>query len=138
MEPGTSFAKVAFEGGELFERVGRTLGVTGFGLNAITLQPRQRLRIHRHGTQEEVYLVLHGTLTLTIEGEEHPLRVGEIARVAPDVKRQVVNRGPDVCVVLAIGGSGSHESRDAEAFTAWDEPTGRAPQEVALPDDLPA
>jgi hypothetical protein len=37
-----------------------------------------------------------------------------------------------------MGRSGTHESRDAEAFTAWDEAIGRPPQEVPLPDDLPA
>src|SRR5689334_9150137 len=114
MTPGTSFGQIDLSSGELFARTGRDLGVTSFGLNTITLQPRQRLRIHRHAEQEEVYVVLAGTLCLVVEGEEHLLGVGATARVAPDVKRQVSNRGPGPCVVLAMGGSGTHESRDAE------------------------
>ena len=46
--------------------------------------PGQRGRIHRHTEQEEVYLVLSGTLTLWIEGERHELGQGELARVAPE------------------------------------------------------
>ena len=37
------------------------------------LRPGQRGRIHRHERQEEVYLVLRGTLTLEVEGEERDL-----------------------------------------------------------------
>ena len=48
----------------------RALGVTSFGINQMVLEPRQRGRIHRHARQEEVYLVLEGTLTLLVEGEE--------------------------------------------------------------------
>ena len=46
----------------------RQLGVTAFGINQIVLRPGERGRIHRHRRQEEVYLVLDGTLSLVIEG----------------------------------------------------------------------
>lgn len=138
MEQGASFGRIDLEGGGLFERTGRALGVTSFGLNAITLQPRQRLRIHRHAEQEEVYLVLRGTLSLLIEGEERRLGIGDVARVAPAVRRQLANSGEGACVVVALGGAGAHDARDAEAFTGWDETAGRPPQQVPLPDDLPA
>ncbi|MDX6589518.1 MAG: hypothetical protein QOI84_792 [Solirubrobacterales bacterium] len=37
-----------------------------------------------------------------------------------------------------LGGAGEHESRDARAWTSWDEEgEGRSLQEVPLPDDLP-
>jgi uncharacterized cupin superfamily protein len=137
MEQGTSYESVDFESEERFARLGRELGVTAFGLNAITLVPGQRLRIHRHARQEEVYVVVAGTLTLAVEGEERSLNVGDVARVAPGIRRQLINRERDRrCVVIAIGGAGEHESRDGEAFTSWDEQTGRPPQEVPLPPDL--
>ena len=137
MEPGTSYAKIDFESEERFTRLARELGVTAFGLNALILAPGQRLRIHRHARQEEVYVVIAGTLSLAVEGEERPLGVGEVARVAPGVRRQLSNREREQrCVVIAIGGAGEHEPRDAEAFTGWDQQTGRPPQEVPLPPDL--
>jgi quercetin dioxygenase-like cupin family protein len=48
--------------------------VTTFGLNAVTLAPGQRLRIHRHARQEEVYVVVAGTLTLAVEAEKRSLK----------------------------------------------------------------
>ena len=138
MEDGVSFARIRFDGSEQFQTVRRAIGVSTFGMNVISLQPRQRLRIHRHLRQEEVYVVLEGTLTLSIEGDEHRLGLGEVARVAPAVKRQLANHGPDLCVVLALGGDGVHEGRDGEAFVTWDESSGRPPQEVPLPPDLPS
>ena len=137
MDDGVTFGQVEFNSDEQFQSLRRDLGVTTFGMNVISLQPRQRLRIHRHHRQEEVYLVLSGTLTLSIEAKEHELKVGGVARVAPAVKRQLANRREAVCVVLALGGAEAHEGRDGEAFIAWDDPTGKPPQEVPLPPDLP-
>lgn len=124
---------------DFFQLLRRELGVTGFGINLLTLAPRKRLRVHLHERQEEVYLVLEGELTLIVEGEPHVLGVGDLARVAPAIRRQLTNPTAARAVVLALGGSGEHESRDARAWTAWDEQgEGRSPQEVPLPPDLPA
>jgi quercetin dioxygenase-like cupin family protein len=133
-----TFGKIELDGSELFQPVRRALGISSFGMSVISLQPRQRLRIHRHRIQEEVYVVLAGTLTLSIEMDERQLEVGEAARLAPEVRRQLLNRGDALCVVLAIGGHGEHEGRDGEAFARWDEPVGRPPQDVPLPPDLPS
>jgi mannose-6-phosphate isomerase-like protein (cupin superfamily) len=117
-------------------RLRQALGVTSFGINQMVLQPGQRMRIHRHRHQEEVYLVLEGTLTVAIEGEEAELGHGELLRVAPDVRRQLINYGPRRVLLLAFGGATQHEGRDAEAFAAWQDQTGAGPQDVPLPDDL--
>ena len=137
MEPGVARARLDFETGERFVPLRRQLGVTAFGLNQLVLQPGQRGRIHRHAEQEEVYLVLEGTLSLLIEGEEETLERGELVRVAPDVRRQLLNRGPGRVVLLALGGSGEHAGRDGEAFAAWEDERGVSPQELPVPDDLP-
>ncbi len=139
MEEGVSRAQLRGEAPERFNRLRAELGVTSFGINEIVLAPRQRGRIHRHRRQEEVYVVLEGTLTIALEGEEQPLEAGELIRVAPGIRRQLVNRGPDKLVLLALGGDGEHAGRDGEAFTSWDDhERGRAPQEIPLPGDLPA
>jgi len=98
VEPGTKTAAIDWELRERFLSLRRDLGVTAFGLNQLTLQPGQRGRIHRHGLQEEVYLVLRGTLTVKLEDAQAELREGELLRVAPEVRRQLVNASDRPCV----------------------------------------
>ena len=136
-ESDIAYAKIAADGDERFVSLRRQLGIASFGMNLIRLAPGERGRIHRHERQEEVYLVLEGELSLMIEGEDHRLRAGGLARVAPDVRRQLVNRRAQRLVLLALGGSEPHEGRDGEAFEAWDQATGRPPQEVPPPADVP-
>ncbi|MEY2534916.1 MAG: hypothetical protein QOF29_2826 [bacterium] len=138
MEQGTATTRLDPETGERFKRLRAELGVSAFGLNQIVLQPGQRGRVHRHERQEEVYVVLEGTLDLLVDGEEHTLEQGDLMRVAPDLRRQLVNRGPGRVVLLALGGAGEHEGRDGVAYADWEATEGVAPQEMAMPDDLPA
>ncbi|MBV9339133.1 MAG: cupin domain-containing protein, partial [Solirubrobacterales bacterium] len=121
---------------ERFTPLRRELGVSSFGMNQIVLQPGQRGRIHRHRHQEEVYLVLEGTLTVLLEDDPTELVQGELIRVAPGVRRQLVNRDPRRLVLLALGGAGEHQGRDGEAFASWSDEHPVAPQELALPPDL--
>jgi mannose-6-phosphate isomerase-like protein (cupin superfamily) len=137
MEDGVAFTRLDLSSPDRFVALRRELGVSTFGLNLILLRPGERGRIHRHTRQEEVYLVLEGTLTLVIEGEERTLSAGELARVAPPVRRQLVNAGPDLLAVVALGGAEPHAGRDGEAFASWDATEARPPQETPLPDDLP-
>ena len=136
MEDGIARSSLQDSAPDRFVSLRRQLGVTSFGINQMLLTPGQQMRVHRHHRQEEVYLVLEGTLTVYIEGEPEELRAGELMRVAPDVRRQLVNRGSQTVSMLALGGAGEHQGRDAEAFASWDEQTGRTPQEVPLPPDL--
>ncbi len=137
MDDGVEFARLKLDTDERFQRLRADLGVSTFGLNLILLQPGQTGRIHRHERQEEVYLVLAGELSLLIEGEEHRLPAGGLARVAPSVRRQLVNRRPERLVLLALGGAVEHEGRDGEAFASWDDATPKRPQEIPLPADVP-
>jgi uncharacterized cupin superfamily protein len=136
-EPGLAFATLDPDNGERFQALRRDLGVSSFGMNLIVLQPGQRGRIHAHERQEEVYVVLSGTLTLATAEGEHELGPGACARVAPAVRRQLVNRGRERCVLLAVGGAESHDGRDGIAFDDWDSAQGRSPQEMPMPPDLP-
>ncbi|MEZ5076930.1 MAG: cupin domain-containing protein [Solirubrobacterales bacterium] len=123
--------------GEVFRPLRRELGVSSFGINLITLEPRQRQRVHIHQRQEEVYVVVEGELTLIVEEVEHRLPRGTVAGVAPEQRRQLTNPSDQRVVVLCLGGSGEHESRDALAWGSWDEEgEGRSPRDVPLPPDL--
>jgi quercetin dioxygenase-like cupin family protein len=136
VEDGTAKTRLDPDSGERFLPLRRQLGVSAFGMNQIVLEPGQRGRIHRHKNQEEVYLVLEGTLTLLIEGERAELAVGEVIRVAPQVRRQLVNRGPGRVVLIALGGAGEHVGRDGEAFGDWSDVSPVSPQELPMPPDL--
>ena len=93
MEQGTATTRLEENPVDRFVRLRAALGVSSFGLNQIVLRPGERGRIHRHERQEEVYLVLEGTLTLEVEGEPRELAPGSLARVAPPVRRRLSNRG---------------------------------------------
>jgi uncharacterized cupin superfamily protein len=138
MEEGTARASLQPDSEQQFVSLRRALGVTTFGINQVVLKPGQRLRIHRHQRQEEVYLVLEGHLTVAFEDERAELGPGELLRVAPSVRRQLINRSRQRVVLIALGGDGDHRGRDGEAFTSWEQSTGAPPQEVPLPDDLPS
>ena len=137
MQDGVAYAKLDMGGTERFVPLRQMLGVTSFGMNLILLQPGARGRIHKHEWQEEVYLVLEGTLTLSIEAKERDLGTGELARVAPDVRRQLINRGPGRAAILALGAAGEHSGRDGIAYESWEATQGAPPQQVPLPEDLP-
>ena len=138
MQEGMSYVKLEMQGAERFQRLREPLGVSSFGINLIRLQPGQRGRIHHHAHQEEVYLVLEGVLSLVVEAKERDLVRGELARVAPALRRQLVNRGPERCVVLGLGGAGQHVGRDGTGFVSWEATEGAPPQDLPLPEDLPA
>ena len=140
MTDGVTSARLNAQADERFLRLRDALGVSSFGINVLVLEPGQRNRIHRHQRQEEVYIVLDGVLTLLAEGEPGEFVVGDVVRVAPSVRRQIVNRGPGRLRLLALGGDTAHEHapRDAEAFAAWEDTEPGTPQTVPVPEDLPA
>ncbi len=137
MEPGVTRTHVDPTSSERFQPIRRALGITTFGFNLMALEPGQRGRIHRHTRQEEAYLVLEGTLTVTVEREDHDLAPFDAIRVAPGLRRQLVNRGPVRVLLLALGGSEEHAGRDAQAFESWDDTVPRLPAELPVPADIP-
>jgi mannose-6-phosphate isomerase-like protein (cupin superfamily) len=50
---------------------------------------------HRHATQEELYLVLSGTLQFKLGDDVVDVPAATAVRVAPEVARSVWNEGPD-------------------------------------------
>ena len=121
---------------ERFLALRRQLGVSSFGINQIVLQPGQRGRIHRHKRQEEVYVVLEGTLTLVLEDaptESRARRVDPGGAAGPAPAGQP---GPGRLVLLALGGAGEHQGRDGEAFPSWADEQPVSPQELPMPPDL--
>jgi uncharacterized cupin superfamily protein len=85
-----------------WELVRRTLGLRAFGLNVVEIAPGEQIPEHDETgrDQEEVFLILSGTPTLVIDGEDHPTRTGVFARLDPEHRRTVRNDGSDPASVL--------------------------------------
>ena len=58
---------------------------------------------HRHGTQEEAYIVVAGAGQVLLDGTVHELRQWDVVRVAPEVVRAFA-AGADGLELIAIGG----------------------------------
>ena len=57
---------------------------------------------HRHKTQEEVYLVISGTLEFKLGDEVVDVPAGSAVRVAPDTVRSVWNEGPEDAALVIV------------------------------------
>jgi mannose-6-phosphate isomerase-like protein (cupin superfamily) len=71
------------------KKVRRALGARAFGFNYFTLGPNEEGREHDHAEQgqEEVYLVVRGSGTMRIDGDEIELRPGRFLRIDPEATR---------------------------------------------------
>lgn len=110
-----------FRGGMLRVRAG--LGVESFGMQVLRFPPnadRYPEHDHAHDGQEEVYVVLDGSVTLIAGGEERELRPGTFARVGPDERRKLVT-GDEPATVLALGGVPG-KAFEAAGYTNEGEP----------------
>jgi uncharacterized cupin superfamily protein len=93
-----------------FERTGgwalarRSLGVRAFGMNVVDIEPGATIPEHDETPrdQEEVFIVLSGSPTMVIDGEEHPAPAGTYARLAPEPTRTVANHGAEIARVLIV------------------------------------
>lgn len=81
----------------LARRARATLGVTGWGMQLITLPPSwDGYPNHKHGpadsdpNQEEVYIPLQGSGILHADGDTVELRPGMMVRVGPEQLRRIV------------------------------------------------
>ena len=94
-----------FGGG--FKLARAELGVTSFGMQVLDLPPNMNEGYPNHDHaetgQEEVYLTLRGSATMTVEGEEIELVPDLMVRVGPEAKR-CLRTGPDGARILALGG----------------------------------
>jgi mannose-6-phosphate isomerase-like protein (cupin superfamily) len=95
--------EAAFGGG--FVKARAELGVTSFGMQVIQMPPNYEdypLHDHAESGQEEVFLALHGSGWIDIEGERVDLEPDVLVRVGPEPKRKVF-AGPEGIRMLALG-----------------------------------
>jgi uncharacterized cupin superfamily protein len=82
----------------------RSLGLLAFGMNVVEIAPGDRIPEHDETgrDQEEVFVVLEGSPSMLIDGEEHPTPAGTLVRLDPEPSRTVVNTGGEPAKVLIV------------------------------------
>ena len=91
----------------------RPLGLQNSGLSLFRVAPGFRLPFgHRHGEQEEIYVVLEGSARFKVEDEMVEMRTFDALRIPPGVTRGM-EAGPDGALILAVGAPNT-DNRDAE------------------------
>ena len=98
-----------------FRKLRRALGVTEFGVNAITIPPGYETGRHFHDDQQELYFVHRGSIEIEFgDGSKHELREGGAARVDAATVRKLRNLSDsEDAVYLVTGASGGYIGRDA-------------------------
>jgi mannose-6-phosphate isomerase-like protein (cupin superfamily) len=96
-----------------FRKLRKGLGVTAFGINAITMPPGYETGSHYHDEQEELYFVHRGTIEMEFgDGSAHRLGEGGSARVDASTLRKVRNVGEGDATYVCIGGKDGYVGRD--------------------------
>lgn len=88
-----------------FHYAAKQLGVRAWGMNVLTLEPgatNYPEHDHRGDGQQEVYVVLRGSVSLLAGERRFELEAGSFARVDPEIRRKLVP-GLEGATVLAIG-----------------------------------
>jgi hypothetical protein len=103
----------------VWKPVRKTLGVTAFGINAYTAAAAGDEVVEEHTEQqlghEEIYLVVAGHATFTVDGKDVDAPVGTLVYL-DDVaaRRHAVAKEPNTTVVAIGGVPGTHE------ISAWE------------------
>lgn len=103
---------------ELEARFARTaLQGESLGLSHMKLAPNFRVPFgHKHGQQEEVYVLVSGSARLKLDDEIVDLRPWDAVRIGKDAMR-AVEAGPDGAEYLAFGAG--TDPRDAQMEPGW-------------------
>lgn len=79
------------------------LGLTGAEISVNSMPAGAEVPfVHSHKQNEEVYAILSGKGTMTIDGEKIGLKAGDWLRVAPEAKRQLAASADEGISYLCI------------------------------------
>lgn len=69
------------------------LGCEHLGVSVLSCEPGWAGKPHDHAedNQEEVYVLIEGEATVTVEGADVPMAAGDALRVAPESRRRITN-----------------------------------------------
>ena len=90
--------------GGMVRKARRAVGAHAFGFNYFIFPPDEVGHEHHHSdsNEEEVYFVVKGSGTMTVDGQDLELRPGRFVRVDPTATR-VPRSGADGLEFLTIG-----------------------------------
>jgi len=96
----------------------RALGCKTGAVSMQRLAPGARSPFgHRHGRQEELYVIVEGSGSMKLDDDLVELRQWDVIRVAPETTR-AFEAGPDGIELLAFGTPIAEES-DGEIVPGW-------------------
>ena len=93
-------------------RIGEKLGMKQAGCSLVELDPGKRAwPYHLHFAQEEFFIILAGQGTLRYDGEEYPVRAGDMifAPTGQGTAHQIVNTSGELLRYLAMSSASSTE-----------------------------
>ncbi|WP_330630586.1 cupin domain-containing protein [Halocatena halophila] len=119
----------------LKQPLGRALGASDVAINYYELLPSESFAFgyHRHSDQEEIFIVLSGTVTFETDDGERVVEEGSAIRFEPGVFQQGVNEGTERVRALAIGAP--QESGETEIRRDCPSCADRTPQSIEPGDD---
>ena len=84
------------------------LGTTGMEISFGTLGEGEAVPfLHKHKQNEEVYIILRGEGIFSLDGNDYPVKAGDVIRVEPEVSRGNRNTGSEpltyVCIQAKAG-----------------------------------
>jgi mannose-6-phosphate isomerase-like protein (cupin superfamily) len=92
------------------------LGLRNSGVSRYRLEAGSRTPFgHRHGEQEEVYVVVSGSARLKLDDEIVDLKQWDAVRIPPETMR-CLEGGPQGCELILVG---APNPRDAEMVQGW-------------------
>ena len=96
----------------------KPLGLERSGVSYYKIAPGFRTPFgHRHGEQEEVYVVISGSARLALDDEVEELAQWDAIRI-PGPTMRCLEGGPDGAEVIAIGAP-NNDNQDAEMVPGW-------------------
>lgn len=96
----------------------KPLGLANSGMSYFHIAPGFRVPFgHKHGEQEEIYVLLSGTARLKLDDEVLELKQWDAIRIPSEVTRNL-EAGSEGAEILAIGAPKT-DLQDAEQLPGW-------------------
>jgi quercetin dioxygenase-like cupin family protein len=95
------------------EFLARTVDTPFFNLSTVVLAPGQGVDGHRHTAEDDSFLVLEGTLTLTVGDDRRQVQAGAgtFVLVPAGTRHALLNAGPDDVCFLNVHAPGGFDRR---------------------------
>jgi len=99
------FERMAGSGGCTWMLARKALGTSAFGFNLVDIEPGGALPEHDEAGsgQVELYIVLEGEATISVDGEQTAAPAGTFASLDPESTRTLMNRSEEPVVALLVG-----------------------------------